>query len=40
MTFRDTPVLIGDDVNEGDEDVLENIELQSQFKQRMMMKKQ
>lgn len=33
MTFKDTNVIIGNDLNE-EEDLLENVDLQSQFRQR------
>ncbi len=37
MTFKDSSVIIS---NEDEGDILENIDLQSSFKQRMKMKKQ
>jgi hypothetical protein len=40
MTFKDTPVIMSNnEVNEGLDDVLENIELQSTFKQKMFLKR-
>ena len=38
MTFKDTNVIIGNEVNEED-DVLENAELQSSFRQRLLNKR-
>ena len=40
MTFRDTPVIMGGEANDGADDVLENIELQSSFKQKMLLMRQ
>ena len=40
MTFRDTPVIMGGEANDGADDVLENIELQSSFKQKMILMRQ
>lgn len=34
MTFKDTNVIIGNDINE-EEDLLENVDLQSSFRQRL-----
>jgi len=41
MTFKDTPVIMSNnELYEGeDADMLENIELQSTFKQKMMMQR-
>lgn len=38
MTFKDTNVLLGNDLND-DTDILENAELQSSFKQRLLNKR-
>jgi hypothetical protein len=35
MTFKDTSVLVNDEDEGGEHNLLENIELQSSFKQRM-----
>ena len=41
MTFKDTSVLVNDDDQDGenDQNLLENIELQSSFKQRMHLRR-
>ena len=39
MTFKDTSVLINDEEQNEDHNVLENIELQSSFKQKMLQRR-